>query len=264
MTKIDKNKKQTLKEYLISHNIVKTEEEAKREVLAGNVINANRKFSSAMEMVFASDSIWLKKANKQYVSRGGDKIASTFKEFNISVLGQLCIDCGASTGGFTDFLIQQGAQNVIAIDVGYGILAHKLMVHPKVLQIERTNIRNLNLASISALIQTHKKNLNGEIKLPASIVTADLSFISLRIILPVIKNFICSQANLLLLFKPQFELPKEHIPKGGVVTNTAEIKQSIQDFILFSQENGYKYITQKECKVKGTKGNQEFFIHLQS
>jgi len=263
---MEKNKKNKLllKDYLISRGIVLSDEEAKREILAGNVINSNRKFTSSMEIVYEDDVIYLKNNSKKYVSRGGDKIESVFEDFHISVENKLCIDCGSSTGGFTDFLLQHGAENVICLDVGYGIIAHKLMVHPKVILIERTNIKHMNEKSLSELLLNHPKNSNGQIVLPADFITADLSFISLKPILPVLKYFIHNNTDLLLLYKPQFEVNKEDVPAGGVIIDSKVIDQSLKEFISYAEKTGFHYIKHMPCMVKGTKGNQEIFIHLKA
>ena len=259
---IMKKQKQTLCEYLLQNKLVKTVEEAQSQVLSGNVVSKNKKFISLHEQVNVDDEIRLKQLKTSYVSRGGDKLASVFKEFDIDISGKTGIDCGASSGGFTDYLLQNGAGKIITLDVNYGLLAHKLRVHSDVINIERTNIRELDLTKLRQLVKTHKKNIRATVDLPADFIVADLSFISLRLILPAIADMIKKDGDFLLLFKPQFEAKKEEVPDGGIIKSATLIAQTLADFIRFCENNNYIYVKSVPSKVKGSKGNQEIFLHL--
>lgn len=258
-------KKVKLLEYLLTKQLIGSEKEASKYLLAGNIFSQNKKYSSLSELVSPQENISIRKTSK-YVSRGGEKLASVMPEFDISVVGKKCLDCGASTGGFTDYLLQGDAKSIITIDVNYGMLAHSLRVNPKIIPIERTNIRELDFNKLSEILINHKNQQNlgniEQISLPVDLIVADLSFISLRLILPVIKDFLTINGDLVLLFKPQFEAPKHKVPLGGIINSDDLISSLIADFISFSENNGYKYIKHLPSKVKGTKGNQEFFFHL--
>ncbi len=253
-------KKIKLLDYLLEKELVHSEDEANKQLLAGNIFSQNKRFSSLSEIVTPHDQITLRETSK-YVSRGGEKLASVFPEFDISISDKLCLDCGASTGGFSDFLLQHEAKSIITVDVNYGMLAHSLRVHPKVIPIERTNIRELDVTKLCGLLAQHKKNREN-ITLPVDIIVADLSFISLRLILPVIRDFLTPTGDAILLFKPQFEAPKDKVPFGGIIDSEELINNLIENFISFAEKCEYKCVKYVPSKVKGTKGNQEFFFHL--
>lgn len=251
-------------EYLIENLLVKNKDEAVKAVLSGKVFSENSRISSVNEKVSFKDKIIYKKSSKQYVSRGGSKIASIFSEFNISVFDKTGIDLGASTGGFTDFLLQQQAKVIVTIDVNYGELDYRLRRDSRVIEIERTNIRTLTNNKLNYILKNHPKNKMIQITSPFDFIVGDLSFISLKLILPKLKNFLREKGDLLLLFKPQFEAPKEQVPEGGIITDKKLIAALISDFIGFVEMNNYSYIQHLPSEITGTKGNQEYFIHLKS
>lgn len=255
--------KYPLYQLMIQRGLVLNQQEALSQVLAGNVISDNKKFSSIHELLPEGERIRLKKKPGKYVSRGGDKLASIFELFNINIQEVVCLDCGASTGGFTDFLLQNGAQSVIAVDVGYGILDDKLQRDPRVINIDRCNLKTVEFEEINNLLKNHPKNLT-KLSLPVELCVGDLSFISLRKILPNIKSFVKAQGDFLLLYKPQFEANKFEVPEGGVIEDEALLDRLLQDFIKDLPQYGYQYLSHQISGLSGVKGNTEFFIHLKS
>ena len=183
-----------------------------------------------------------------YVSRGGLKLEKALRDFGVDPTGYVCSDSGASTGGFTDCLLQQGASKVFAIDVGYGQLDWKIRSDPRVVVMERTNVRYVTPEDL------------GE---PLDLSVIDVSFISLRIVLPVIKTFLKPTGQVLCLIKPQFEAGKEKVGKGKGVVRDPEIhKEVLDDFVSLTQEIGFTILGLTFSPVKGPEGNIEFLAHL--
>ena len=182
-----------------------------------------------------------------YVSRGGLKLEKALRDFGVDPTGFVCSDSGASTGGFTDCLLQQGAKKVFAIDVGYGQLDWKIRSDPRVVVMERTNVRYVTPEEL------------GE---PLDLSVVDVSFISLRIVLPVIKTFLKSTGQVLCLIKPQFEAGKEKVGKKGVVRDPAVHQEVLDDFVALTKEIGFTILGMTFSPVKGPEGNIEFLAHL--
>jgi 23S rRNA (cytidine1920-2'-O)/16S rRNA (cytidine1409-2'-O)-methyltransferase len=183
-----------------------------------------------------------------YVSRGGLKLEKALRDFGVDPTGYVCSDSGASTGGFTDCLLQQGASKVFAIDVGYGQLDWKIRSDPRVVVMERTNVRYVTPEDL------------GE---PLDLSVIDVSFISLRIVLPVIKTFLKSTGQVLCLIKPQFEAGKDVVAKGkGVVRDPSIHKEVLDDFVALTKETAFKILGLTFSPVKGPEGNIEFLAHL--
>ena len=182
-----------------------------------------------------------------YVSRGGLKLEKALRDFGVDPTGFVCSDSGASTGGFTDCLLQQGAQKVFAIDVGYGQLDWKIRSDPRVVVMERTNIRYVTSEQL------------GE-QLDLSVV--DVSFISLKIVLPVIKSLLKSTGQVLCLIKPQFEAGKEKVGKKGVVRDPNVHKEVLDQFVEHVTQTGFRILGMTFSPVKGPEGNIEFLAHL--
>ena len=183
-----------------------------------------------------------------YVSRGGLKLEKALRDFGVDPTGYVCSDSGASTGGFTDCLLQQGASKVFAIDVGYGQLDWKIRSDPRVVVMERTNVRYVTPEDL------------GE---PLDLSVIDVSFISLRIVLPVIKTFLKPTGQVLCLIKPQFEAGKEKVGKGKGVVRDPEIhKEVLDNFVSLTQEIGFTILGLTFSPVKGPEGNIEFLAHL--
>lgn len=194
---------------------------------------------------FADTVTIVLKAKPPYVSRGGEKLAGALHDFAYDVTGLICADVGASTGGFTDCLLQKGAAKVYAIDVGYGQLAHSLRIDPRVVTMERTNARYL-----TALPE------------PVQLVVIDASFISLRLLLPAIRLWLTPQADIIALIKPQFEAGKDSVGKGGVVRQKSVHERVIREVAEFAQGEGFQIVGLTRSPLKGPAGNVEFLIWL--
>ena len=182
-----------------------------------------------------------------YVSRGGLKLEKALRDFGVDPTGYVCSDSGASTGGVTDCLLQQGAKKVFAIDVGYGQLDWKIRSDPRVVVMERTNVRYVTPEQL------------GE---PLDLSVIDVSFISLKIVLPVIKTFLKSTGQVLCLIKPQFEAGKDKVGKKGVVREPETHKEVLDNFVALTQEIGFTILGLTFSPVKGPEGNIEFLAHL--
>ena len=182
-----------------------------------------------------------------YVSRGGLKLEKALRDFGVDPTGFVCSDSGASTGGFTDCLLQQGAKKVFAIDVGYGQLDWKIRSDPRVVVMERTNVRYVTLEQL------------GE---PLDLSVVDVSFISLKIVLPVIKTFLKSTGQVLCLIKPQFEAGKDKVGKKGVVREPETHKEVLDNFVDLANELNFTILGLTFSPVKGPEGNIEFLGHL--
>lgn len=190
-----------------------------------------------------------------YVSRGGVKLEHALKKFKVNVKGKVAIDVGASTGGFTDCLLQHGAAKVYAVDVGYGQLAWKLRQDPRVIPVERTNIRYLTLEKFS------KKFPVSSSQFP-NLSTIDVSFISLTKVLPAVYNLLTDKAEVIALIKPQFEARREQVGKGGVVRDKKVHKEVIEKVKMSAEEIGFTVKGVTESPITGADGNVEFFIYL--
>jgi len=202
--------------------------------------------SQSRQPIQTSSLIYIKDTPK-YVSRGGVKLEAALKGFKIDPYGKVFLDVGASTGGFTDCLLQHGAKRVIAIDVGYGQLHWKLRQDPRIRIMERTNIRYLT-----------SKLLNEEVD--GAVI--DVSFISLKLVIPPVSNLLKKSAIILALIKPQFEVGKQKVGKGGVVRDPELHKEVIENISLFCQNLGWVIKGCLPSPILGPKGNKEFFIYL--
>lgn len=249
--------------YLIQHGLVVDLDEAMRQVMAGNVVGHGKKYSSVHEKVDPDDVLRLKKVSGPYVSRGGDKLASVLNKFNLKFRDKVGLDCGASTGGFTDVCLQQGAKAMITVDVGYGVLHDALRKDSRVLEFERMNIREVDGLIFREKVLHHPKNKNSGVVLPVDFIVADVSFISLTLVLPVLKELVRADGDVVLLCKPQFEAPRNDVPAGGVVTDPLIITQAIDKVKAVLPANEFILMGQASSLVKGPKGNQEIFLHCQ-
>ena len=188
------------------------------------------------------------KVASRYVSRGGEKLVGALDAFAVDPRGRVCLDAGASTGGFTDVLLERGAESVYAVDVGYGQLDWRLRQDERVHVMERVNIRYLT-------------------ELPGAtpnLAVADLSFISLRLVLPVVSRLCSPGADVVALFKPQFEVGRGKVGKGGIVRNEDDRRDALDAFKQWAVGEGFEVIAESDSVLKGAKGNQEMFIHLRS
>lgn len=204
--------------------------------------------TKAATRVSDSDSITIEELRDDFVSRGGSKLSGALDHFPaLRVEGRRCLDAGASTGGFTDVLLRRGASKVVAVDVGYGQLAWELQKNPKVEVHDRTNIRELTLESIGA---------------PAELIVADLSFISLKTVLPSLVALGTKEADFLLMVKPQFEVGRERLGSGGVVRDAALRVSSVHEVAERAFELGLGSMGVVASSLPGPSGNVEYFLWL--
>ncbi len=233
---------------LVERQLVASREEGRRRILAGEVLVNRQPVTKAGNLIDLAAPITVKAA-PPYVSRGGVKLEKALREFAIEVAGKSAIDIGASTGGFTDCLLVHGAAKVIAVDVGYGQLDWKLRNDPRVVVLEKTNIRYLEPARLPFI--------------PA-LATIDASFISLKLILPKVHSLITSEGTVVALVKPQFEVGKGKVGKGGVVRSAEEHGRVIDEVSLAAVDCGYRVLAVTESPLLGPKGNKEFLLHLKA
>ncbi|MBM3238523.1 TlyA family RNA methyltransferase [Candidatus Poribacteria bacterium] len=240
---------------MVERGLVANLEEAKRLIMAGKVL-VNGQKADKPGKTFSVDSPlgrsrgWVSieiQEDMPYVSRGGLKLEKSLRDFNINVRGKVATDIGASTGGFTDCLLQHGAKFVYAIDVGYGQLAWKLRHDPRVKVLERTNIRYVQRSDFDKRIE---------------LATIDVSFISLRKVLPVVVKLFNGNGEVIALIKPQFEANRHLVEKGGVVKDPEVHKQVIAELIRYSTHNGFTTAGLTYSPITGPAGNIEYFIFL--
>lgn len=224
-----------------------TREKAKQNIMAGLVFVNNVRVDKPGESVAIDSNIVVKGESIPYVSRGGLKLEKALKEFNIDVHGLVAMDVGASTGGFTDCLLKNGASKVYSIDVGYGQFAWELRNDPRVTLLERTNIRYITEDNIGEL---------------CDIAVIDVSFISLRLVLPVVKKLIKDTGKIVCLIKPQFEAGKERVGKKGVVRDPMVHSDVIEEVINFSLDIGFKVMGLSFSPIRGPEGNIEYLLYL--
>lgn len=237
--------KERLDNLLVKRGLVESRSLAQRFIMAGQVRLAGQLVLKPSAQVPADAAIEIEAAPR-FVSRGGEKLGAALREFNLDPTGWVCADVGASTGGFTDCLLQQGAKRVYAIDVGYGQLHWRLRNDPRVVLMERTNARTLK-----------------ELPEPVSLVVVDVSFISLRLILPSAAGWLEPHGNLLALVKPQFEAGRNKVGKGGVVRDPAVHRQVVEAALQAAMAAGLYPERAMRSPLLGPKGNVEFLIWLQ-
>lgn len=242
-----KPKKIRLDSLLVKRGLAEGREKAQALILAGVVLVDDRPEDKAGTLISAMAEVRIRGKANPYVSRGGLKLRGALDFFNISVTGLAALDIGASTGGFTDCLLQAGAAKVYAVDVGYGLLAWKLREDPRVVAIERTNIRHYDGAGITDGID---------------LVVFDASFISLKLIIPPVLRLIKEGALLIALIKPQFEVEKGEVGNRGVVRDPALHQRVVAEIEAFCRSFGLDVLGSCESPLTGPTGNREFFICL--
>jgi 23S rRNA (cytidine1920-2'-O)/16S rRNA (cytidine1409-2'-O)-methyltransferase len=236
--------KERLDSLLVERNLVATRSRAKALVMAGEVlVDGQRADKPGMKV--ARDAHIEVIAPMPYVSRGGFKLAGALDAANLSVAGKVCVDVGACTGGFSDVLLQRGAVRVYAIDVGYGQLDWKVRQDPRVVVMERTNVRYL-------------------MELPEAIdfVAIDVSFISLKLVLPAVKGWLAPESDIVALIKPQFEAGPSQVGKGGIVKDTAVHRQVLEDILAWCDGQDLAPQALYRSSIEGAGGNVEFLAHL--
>ncbi len=237
-------KKERLDKLLVARGLVETRAKGQALIMAGEVLVDGERSTKAGMQIPVGAVIELVEP-LPYVGRGGYKLAGALAAFEIDVNGRVCADVGACTGGFTDVLLQGGAARVFAIDVGYGQLDWKLRQDERVTVLERTNARYLD--SLAELVD---------------FVCVDVSFISLKLILPAVKGWLGSSADVVVLIKPQFEAGRKQVGKGGIVRDTAVHRQVLADILSWSAENGFEPVGLIRSPIEGAGGNVEFLAWL--
>ncbi len=232
---------------LVERGLIPSRPRAKAMIMAGKVLVNDMVVDKPGSLVDTISPILVKQDDNPYVSRGGLKLEKALKSFPICVKNLICLDIGASTGGFTDCLLQFGAKKVFAVDVGYGQLDWKLRQDDRVVVIERSNIRHLAYEAINEQVD---------------MVVADTSFISLKTVIPAAEKFMRENTGILALIKPQFEAGKENVGKGGVVKDPETRKKVVRQIQSFFKTRGYTVNDVVPSPILGPKGNEEYIISL--
>lgn len=240
-------KKIRLDVYLTENGLAPSREKAKAYIMSGIVYVNNQKSDKAGALVSDEDNVEVRGKKMPYVSRGGLKLEKAVSSFGLDLSGKVCMDAGASTGGFTDCMLKNGAIKVYSVDVGYGQLAWELRTDERVVNLERTNIRYLT---------------ENQVPEKVSFISADLSFISLKLVLPVLKNFLTDDGIMVCLIKPQFEAGRDKVGKKGVVRDKSVHEEVIENIYSFAQSIGLYAHGLDFSPVRGPEGNIEYLIYL--
>lgn len=239
------SRSERLDKILVQRGLAPSREKAQALILAGCVRVDGRLLTQSGRKVPENALIELQGQDHPYVSRGGIKLAHALDHFGLDVTHLVAMDVGASTGGFTDCLLQRGARKVYAVDVGYGQLAWKLRQDPRIVVLERQNIRYLNRSAVPE---------------PIDCAVVDVSFISLRLVLPKVVEFLAPRAFFVALIKPQFEAGREHVGKGGVVKDPAVQDAVCQSVAAAAKVLGFDVLGVTPSPILGPKGNREFLL----
>lgn len=232
---------------LVNRGLAESRERAKAYIMSGIVYVNNQKADKAGDTIKTDDIIEVRGSTLKYVSRGGLKLEKAIDKFLISIDNKICADIGASTGGFTDCMLQNGAKKVYAVDVGYGQLAWKLRCDERVINLERTNFRYV----------TEK-----EIPEKLDFASVDVSFISLSLILPVLSTLMSDSGTAVCLIKPQFEAGREKVGKKGVVRDKSVHAEVIEKVLCYISDNGFTALNLDYSPIKGPEGNIEYLVHI--
>ncbi|MBQ6802848.1 MAG: TlyA family RNA methyltransferase [Oscillospiraceae bacterium] len=241
------SEKQRLDAELVARGIIQSREQAKAAIMAGQVYVNNQKADKAGESVTPDDKIEFRGENLKYVSRGGLKLEKAMELYGFKLDNKICMDVGASTGGFTDCMLQKGATKVYSIDVGYGQLAWKLRQDERVVNLERTNVRYIT---------------NEQVPDTVDFVSIDVSFISLGLVIPVLVQFLSEEAMMVCLVKPQFEAGKDKVGKHGVVRDPATHMEVLERAVGFAKNAGFGIVGLEFSPIKGPQGNIEYLMVL--
>jgi len=234
--------KQRLDSLLVSRVFTHSREQAARLILAGLVKVNGVLIDKRGKVVKADVSLTLDSPSSAFVSRAGEKLSAALDTLRLSCREVIALDVGASTGGFTDCLLQRGAHRVYAVDVGYGQLDYTLRNDPRVVVLERCNIRYLDREAVPE---------------PIDLAVVDVSFISLKLVLPCVLRFLAEQATVITLIKPQFEVGKGLVGKGGVVRNETQRQVVKQEIITYAETIGLRFLSALDSPIIGRKGNKE-------
>jgi len=232
---------------LTERGLVPSRARAQALILAGKVFTAGRRVEKSGEALEVEAPLEVREPDHPYVSRGGVKLAGALEAFDYEPSGKTAADFGASTGGFTDCLLQRGAAKVFAIDVGYGQLHHKLRHDERVVVMERCNARHLKPADLPE---------------PVDLVVIDASFIGLEKLLPAARELLCAGGEVLALVKPQFQVGHGKVGKGGVVRDPEHRRKAIENLVADAERVGFELVAEADSVITGPKGNQETFIRL--
>ncbi|MGL5868371.1 TlyA family RNA methyltransferase [Clostridium chrysemydis] len=241
------DKKERLDILLVDKGIIESREKAKTSIMAGLVFIDGQRVDKPGAKVNVDSEIEFKGKKLKYVSRGGLKLEKALKEFPLTLEGKVCMDIGASTGGFTDCMLQNGAKKVFSVDVGYGQFAWKLRTDERVVCMERTNIRYVTPEDIGEKID---------------FASIDVSFISLKTIMPATINLLSDEGEVVALIKPQFEAGKGKVGKKGVVRELSIHKEVVYGIVDFLLENNLNIINLSFSPIKGPEGNIEYLVYF--
>jgi len=239
--------KERLDKILVDSGLVKSRERAKALIMEGVVLVDGAAVTKAGALINSDSLVSLKKEDMPYVSRGGLKLKAAIEHFNIRLKDRTAMDVGSSTGGFTDCMLQTGAKKVYCIDVGYGQIAWSLRNDPRVVLFERTNIRYLEKEKIPETID---------------IATIDVSFISLTKVIPKVMEFLNNGGEIIALVKPQFEVGREDVGKGGIVREEDKRLSALESVKGSLENTGLNIIGTFQSPVPGQKGNIEYFLYM--
>ena len=242
-------KKVRLDQLVFDLGLTESRERAKTTIMSGLVFVNGQRVDKPGTAVDPEAKIELHGEALPFVSRGGFKLDKALKVFPVDPAGKICLDCGASTGGFTDVLLQHGAKKVYAVDVGYGQLAWKLRTDARVVNLERTNLRYITDEQIPERID---------------LAVMDVSFISIRLVIPAVKALLRPEADFICLIKPQFEAGREEVGKKGVVRDSAVHKRVIREILDFVPTAGLTVVGLDYSPIKGPEGNIEYLCHLKN
>jgi len=244
---ISKKHKDRIDKILVDRGLISTRARAQAMILAGHVLVNNEPISKPGDRVALDAEIRLREPEMKYVSRGALKLKGALDHFSISVSGKLGVDVGASTGGFTEILLERGAREVYALDVGTNQLAWKLRSDPRVISKENFNARNF---------------LARDFPQKFEILVMDVSFISIRLLLPALVTGLAEGADLIILYKPQFELGRDWIGEGGIVTDQTRAQEHLQETLIWAESLTLQPKGWIPSPIQGTDGNHEYLIHF--
>ncbi len=240
--------KERLDVLLVNRGLAESREKAKAVIMAGIVYVDGQKEDKAGTSFEDTVSIEVRGATLPYVSRGGLKLEKAMDRFGVTIAGKVCMDVGASTGGFTDCMLQNGAVKVFSVDVGHGQLAWKLRNDPRVVCMEKTNIRYVTPEQIGELV---------------AFASIDVSFISLTKVLGPVRELLTEDGQIVCLIKPQFEAGREKVGKKGVVREKSTHLEVIEAVMSFAEQNGFSCLNLDFSPIKGPEGNIEYLLYLQ-
>jgi 23S rRNA (cytidine1920-2'-O)/16S rRNA (cytidine1409-2'-O)-methyltransferase len=246
--KIPKAEKPRIDVLMVERGLAPSRERAQSMIMAGQVQVAGQRIDKPGTRISAESQVEIVGQPLRYASRGGLKLEGALEDFGVTPEGKICLDAGSSTGGFTDCLLQYGASKLYAVDVTIAQLDWKLQQDARVVRIEK-NARHLQA---------------GDIADPVALITADLSFISVTKVLPALSSVAAPGADLLILIKPQFELEKRDVGKGGIVRDIALHERAVQGVVDAANRLGLEVVGVKPSKLPGAEGNQEFFLHAKT